>query len=297
MHKYDVKDLLFLMSRLREPDFGCPWDLKQNYKSITPSTIEEAYEVVDAIDRGDFANLREELGDLLFQVVFYGQLAKEEERFTFDDIVSDLTAKLVRRHPHVFPDGSLESRRESNPDGSAAELDDDKIKASWEKIKKEERAQKGAPGVLDDVPVTLTALSRAAKLQKRAANVGFDWPSVKPVIDKLEEEITELKCELNQAYSEHSLNEHAADNQSIEESVTKEKIAEEMGDVLFSCVNLARHLKVDAEQALRLANMKFERRFRYIEDSLNSKGIAWSDADSELMEAYWSEAKQKELEP
>lgn len=266
--EFTIDDLLYLMQRLRDPDSGCPWDIKQSYQSITSSTIEEAYEVVDAIEREDFGHLKEELGDLLFQVIFYSQLGQEDGHFNFSDIVDALTEKLIRRHPHVFPDGTLLSRA----DGEAALANDEEIKHRWEDLKAQERQQKGSSGVLDDVPQALPALSRAAKLQKRAANVGFDWSGVAPVIDKVKEEVGELEQALAEA--------------------NDESIGEELGDMLFSVVNLVRHLKRDPEHLLRQANAKFTQRFRFIEKSLAQEGMSLEQADRELLETLWNKAKQ-----
>ncbi|KTC32945.1 nucleoside triphosphate hydrolase, partial [Pseudomonas sp. ABAC61] len=243
---YSLDDLLHLMARLRDPRYGCPWDLKQNYASIVAHTLEEAYEVADAIERGDFDHLPGELGDLLFQVVYYSQLAREEGRFEFAAVVDGITRKLIRRHPHVFPTGDLYAPLD------IPRLDEDQVKERWEQIKAEERAEKSdAPqqlSLLDDVPTALPALSRAAKLQKRAAQVGFDWPEALAVVDKVREELDEVL-------------EAMADNDAA-------AITDEIGDLLFVVVNLARHLKVDPETALRGANAKFDRRFRFIEQAL-----------------------------
>ena len=272
---YTLDDLLHLMARLRDPQYGCPWDLKQDYASIVPHTLEEAYEVADAIERGDFDHLPGELGDLLFQVVYYSQLAREEGRFDFARVVDAITRKLVRRHPHVFPDGDLYGA----PD--MARLEEAAIKQRWEEIKAEERAEKAAApeqlSLLDDVPGTLPALSRAVKLQKRAAQVGFDWPEALPVVDKLREELDEVL----EAMSENDA----------------EAIAEEIGDLLFVVTNLARHLKVDPESALRAANGKFERRFRYIEQALRDAGLAIENCALEQLDALWGEAKKLEKQP
>ncbi len=269
---YTLLDLLHLMARLRDPEFGCPWDVKQNYATIVPHTLEEAYEVADAIERGDFDDLRGELGDLLFQVVYYSQLAREEGRFEFDGVVDGITRKLIRRHPHVFPTGDLYAPLET------PRLSEDQVKQRWEEIKAEERAAKAhAPeqlSLLDDVPAVLPALSRAAKLQKRAAQVGFDWPDALPVVDKVREELDEVL-------------EAMADND-------REGIAEEVGDLLFVVVNLARHLKVDPENALRAANGKFERRFRFIEQALRDTRRPIEDCTLEEMDALWGEAKRQE---
>ncbi len=263
---YGMADLLMVMSRLRDPDTGCDWDLQQSYESIAPSTLEEAYEVVDAIERRDYQHLREELGDLLFQVVFHSQLATEEQRFTFADVVADLAGKLIRRHPHVFPEGTLMSRRDPN-----TKLDQRALAQAWENIKEDERAAKGSAGVLDDVPVALPALVRAAKLQKRASRCGFDWSDIAPVFDQVDEEVRELR--------------EAIIGQSAEE------IAEEAGDVLFSMVNLTRHLGLDGEAVLRQANQKFERRFRYIEEQLAKSGKTPEQVPTDQLEDLWQRAK------
>ncbi|WP_313519303.1 nucleoside triphosphate pyrophosphohydrolase [Pseudomonas sp.] len=269
---YRLDDLLHLMARLRDPQHGCPWDLKQDYASIVPHMIEEAYEVADAIERGDFAHLPGELGDLLFQVVYYSQLAREEGRFEFATVVDAIVRKLVRRHPHVFPDGDLYGA----PD--MARLEEAAIRQRWEEIKAEERAEAAATpqqlSLLDDVPSALPALSRAAKLQKRAAHVGFDWADALPVVDKVREELDEVL----EAMSEND----------------PQAIAEEIGDLLFVAVNLARHLKVDPEAALRGANAKFERRFRFIEQRLRERARPIEDCSLDELDALWGEAKKQE---
>lgn len=269
---YKLDDLLQLMARLRHPEHGCPWDLKQSYASIVPYTLEEAYEVADAIERGDFDHLPGELGDLLFQVVYYSQLAAEEGRFGFAEVVDGITTKLIRRHPHVFPDGDLYAA----PD--AARLEEAAVKQRWEELKAEERAAKAAApeqlSLLDDVPQALPALSRAAKLQKRAAQVGFDWPEALPVLDKVREELDEVL----EAMSEND----------------PQAIAEELGDLLFAVANLARHLKVEPEAALRAANGKFERRFRFIEQALREAGRPIENCSLDELDALWGEAKKQE---
>ena len=269
---YQLNDLLHLMARLRDPQHGCPWDLKQSYATIVPHTIEEAYEVADAIERGDFDHLPGELGDLLFQVVYYSQLAREEGRFEFAQVVDGITRKLLRRHPHVFADGDLYGA----PD--VAKLEEAAVKQRWEELKAEERAAKAvAPeqlSLLDDVPTALPSLSRAIKLQKRAAQVGFDWPDALPVVDKVREELDEVL----EAMSEND----------------PEAITEEIGDLLFVVSNLARHLKVDPETALRAANGKFERRFRFIEQTLRERGRAMQDCPLDELDALWGEAKKLE---
>lgn len=269
---YQLDDLLHLMARLRDPQHGCPWDLRQDYASIVPHTLEEAYEVADAIARRDFPQLRDELGDLLFQVVYYSQLGREDGHFDFAQVVDGITRKLVRRHPHVFPDGDLHGPLD------LPRLDEATIKRRWEEIKAEERAEKAAApeqlSLLDDVPAALPALSRAAKLQKRAANVGFDWADATPVVAKIQEELDEVR-------------EAMANGQAAQ-------VAEEVGDLLFVMVNLARHLQVDAEDALRQANAKFERRFRFIEEALKAQDRTPQEASLEEMDALWDAAKVEE---
>ena len=268
---YTLEDLLHLMARLRDPQYGCPWDLKQNYASIVPHTIEEAYEVADTIERGDFEHLQGELGDLLFQVVYYSQLAREEGRFEFGGVVDAITRKLIRRHPHVFPTGELYAPLDT------PSLSEAQVKSRWEEIKAEERAEKSEPeqlSLLDDVPSALPALSRAAKLQKRAATVGFDWPDALPVLDKVREELDEVL----QAMAD-------GDADALED---------EIGDLLFATVNLARHLKHDPENALRRANRKFERRFRFIEQALRDSGRPIEHCNLDELDALWGEAKRQE---
>jgi ATP diphosphatase len=269
---YQLDDLLHLMARLRDPQHGCPWDLKQDYASIVPHTLEEAYEVADAIERGDFAHLPGELGDLLFQVVYYSQLAREEGCFDFAQVIDGITSKLIRRHPHVFADGDLYGAVD------VPKLDEAAVKQRWEAIKAEERAEKAAApeqlSLLDDVPAALPSLSRAIKLQKRAAQVGFDWPEALPVVDKVREELDEVL---------EAMSENDAD-----------AIAEEIGDLLFVVSNLARHLKVEPESALRAANAKFERRFRFIEQALRDAGRNMEDCALDELDALWGEAKKLE---
>lgn len=266
---YNLEDLKYLMARLRKPDTGCPWDLKQTFDSIVPHTLEEAYEVADAIERKDYGDIRDELGDLLFQVIFYSQLGAEAGHFEFSDVVDGIVRKLLRRHPHVFPDGTLES--EVDPDNRPG---DDEIRASWERIKAEERAlapkQSGtAPPAsrLDGIARTLPAMALADKLQRRAANHGFDWPDIGPVFDKLHEEIDELK---------------EAWTNSLSGKGPEDAVEDELGDLLFVCVNLARFMKVIPEKALHRTNHKFEARFRAIESHLEQQG---RDMDSETLES------------
>ncbi|SDS79711.1 ATP diphosphatase [Halopseudomonas xinjiangensis] len=271
--RYTLDDLLYLMQRLRDPQHGCPWDLEQDFASIVPHTLEEAYEVADAIAMQDYPQLSGELGDLLFQVVYYAQLGREAGHFDWEQVVDGITRKLVRRHPHVFPDGNLHT-----PAGTLA-IEADQVKQRWEEIKAEERAEKAAQpqqlSLLDDVPAALPALSRAQKLQKRAASAGFDWSEAAPVVAKLSEEMDEIR----EAIAE-------GDQQAV---------AEEVGDFLFCAVNLARHLKVDAETALRDGNAKFERRFRYIEDQLAQAGESIEQAGLARLDQLWDEAKRAGL--
>jgi nucleoside triphosphate diphosphatase len=259
-----IDRLLQIMARLRDPELGCPWDREQSYESILPHTIEEAYEVADAIERGDRDELRDELGDLLFQVVFYAQIAREEGAFEFADVVAGIADKLVRRHPHVFGGDRI---------GSAAEQT-----RAWEAHKAAERADRAEPGrppsVLDGVPLALPALTRAGKLQKRAANVGFDWPQATEVLDKIEEEAGELRAELQDA--------------------DRERLTEEIGDLLFACVNLSRHLEIDPETALRVANRKFEQRFRQIEALVAEQGRAPAELELAELDALWEQVKRHE---
>ncbi|CAH1044273.1 nucleoside triphosphate pyrophosphohydrolase [Halomonas sp. TD01] len=273
--RYSVDDLLTLMSVLRNAEQGCPWDIKQDWDSIVPHTLEEAYEVADAIERRAFDELPSELGDLLFQVVYYAQFGAEEQRFDFHDIVDTLTAKMLRRHPHVFPDGTLVSRRP--PGVSAEDVQTQQVNSRWEALKADERAeraQQNTPSVLDDVPRTLPALSRAAKLSKRAARVGFDWPDARGVLDKIREELAEVEEALAEGNQQHA--------------------QEEVGDLLFAVTNLARTLGADPEQCLRTTNTKFERRFRYVERELAADARPLTDASLDEMEAHWQAAKAQE---
>ena len=278
--QYGVQDLLELMDRLRDPETGCPWDLKQDFRSIVPHTVEETYEVADAIERGDLAHLPDELGDLLFQVVFYARLGKEEERFDFADVVDQVTRKLIRRHPHIFPDGTLDSRP-----GSVEGMTDSDVLANWDRIKAEESKPGGETGAgseaartsqLDDITPGLPAFQKAAKLQKRAARVGFDWPETGMVFEKLAEESRELRA----AYS------------AMADDTDTDAVEDELGDLLFVAVNLSRFLGVDAEQALRRSNRKFERRFRHMETMLEEQGLALAGQPVEQLELFWQEAKQ-----
>ncbi|HBP41710.1 MAG: nucleoside triphosphate pyrophosphohydrolase [Vreelandella alkaliphila] len=273
--RYSVEDLLTLMSVLRNAEQGCPWDIKQDWDSIVPHTLEEAYEVADAIERRAFDELPGELGDLLFQVIYYAQFGAEEQRFDFHDIVDTLTVKMLRRHPHVFPDGTLASRRP--PGVSAEDVQTQHVNSRWEALKADERAersQQSTPSVLDDVPRTLPALSRAAKLSKRAARVGFDWPDASGVLDKIREELAEVEEALAEGNQQHA--------------------QEEVGDLLFAVTNLARTLGADPEQCLRTTNAKFERRFRYVEREFAAAARPLTDASLDEMEAHWQAAKAQE---
>jgi nucleoside triphosphate diphosphatase len=268
---YRIEDLLRVMVRLRDPETGCPWDREQTFATIAPYTIEEAYEVADAIARSDFEGLKDELGDLLLQVVYHAHMAEEHGRFGFKDVADAITAKMIRRHPHVFQDVSL---REGF-----------KTSGTWERMKAEEKAARGEStskdSLLDGVPLALPALARAVKLQSRAARVGFDWPSLAPVLAKAEEEIAELKTAL-------------ASDERDERAPASKKVTEEFGDLLFVMANVARHLGIDPEAALRDANAKFVRRFRSIEAALRAEGRAPEDSTLEEMDQLWDEAKAAE---
>lgn len=258
--------LLAVMARLRTPGAGCPWDLEQSFASIAPYTVEEAYEVAEAIRLGDLAALREELGDLLFQVVFHARMAEEAGAFSFADVVADLSAKMVRRHPHVF--------------GAADIADADAQTRAWEDHKAAEREARARaagrePSVLDGVTLALPALMRAIKLQNRAARVGFDWPDKRQVLDKLAEELGELQRE-------------------IDEGTGADRLEDEVGDILFVLANLGRHLGVDPEAALRRTNGKFERRFRAVEQRLVERGRRLQDSNLAEMDALWDEVKRAE---
>jgi len=258
----EIGRLLDIMAALRTPGTGCPWDLEQSFETIAPYTIEEAYEVADAIARGDIEDLRDELGDLLLQVVFHAQMAQERGAFDFGGVVEAITAKMIRRHPHVF--------------GNARNLTPDQVKSLWGEIKASEKAGKPAPpqGALAGVPLGMPALTRALKLQEKAGKVGFDWNDPRAVIAKIREEIDEVEVELGAGREENA--------------------KAELGDVLFAMANLARHLKADPEAALRGTNAKFERRFAYIEAALTKWGLKPVQASLAEMEALWNEAKADE---
>jgi len=259
--------LLSIMAKLRDPVSGCPWDLKQTFQTIVPSTLEECYELADAIELEQYDQVKEELGDVLFQVVFYSQLGKEEGLFDFDDIVAVLCEKLLRRHPHVFPGGSLEGKPAKD-----SQLTEVEVTHNWEAIKAEERAAKTLHGLLDDIPLALPALKRAYKIQKRVAGVGFDFPALENVFEKIKEELVELEQACVCANSE--------------------QISDELGDLLFSVINLARFLKVDPESSLRCCNRRFEKRFSYIENALSEMGMDPDSASMDIMDALWDEAKK-----
>jgi len=256
----DINDLLSIMARLRDPEAGCSWDRKQTYSSIVPHTIEEAYEVADAIAREDYIDLRDELGDLLLQVVFYSQIAREEERFDFSDVVASISQKLIRRHPHVFADEHYASEAEQ--------------KEAWEALKAGEREDKhGLPqGRLAGVAQALPSLQRSVKLQKRAARAGFDWPEVAPVFDKIHEELNELTRELYVG-------------------APIDRLQDELGDILFAVTNLCRHLKVEPDTALRSTNKKFEQRFAHMEQQLGKQDKQMEECTLEELEALWQSAK------
>jgi ATP diphosphatase len=257
------------MARLRDPDSGCPWDLEQRFDTIVPHTLEEAYEVADAIERGDFSELHGELGDLLFQVVFYARLAEEQGLFDFNDVVAGISDKLIRRHPHVFADAVVED--------AAAQTQ------AWEAHKAEERARRPHhTGTLSGIAAALPALSRAAKLQKRAARVGFDWSDIQPIFAKVEEELEEVREEVCREA------EHAAD------PAQQARLEEEIGDLLFACTNLARYAHIDPEAALRRANHKFERRFAAMEAAAEAQQQALNELSLDEWDALWEGVKAEE---
>ena len=264
LHLNPMERLLTIMTRLRDPDMGCPWDLQQTFDTIAPYTIEEAYEVADAIEHGRMGDLRDELGDLILQVVFHAQIAKEQKIFTFDDVLNSISDKMVKRHPHVF---------------SGSRINDPAVQSlAWEEQKAAERAEKvgiqgKTPSALDGVATALPALTRALKLQNRAARIGFDWPEMAPVLGKIQEEIDELQTEI--------------------ETGDKSAMMDEMGDLLFSVVNLARHLKIDPEAALRTGNSKFERRFKLLETELAGRGEDISFMSIEALETAWQNIKSE----
>ena len=262
---YQLADLVRLMACLRDQEHGCPWDRSQTYRSIVPFTLEEAYEVSDVIERGNFDELCAELGDLLFQVVFYARLAEEDGRFSLDDVIDAIVSKLLTRHPHVFPDATFESFGESQ--GVSVQS----IKQTWEAKKAEERASRGQLELFDDVPLGLPALSRAQKIQKRALKIGFDWSSITGVFEKIDEELIELQTA-------------RADEDSA-------AIQDEFGDLLFTIVSLGRHLGFDSEQALRLATQKFESRIETVNRLAKAQGIDLAIATDNEKNGLWDQAK------
>ncbi|MCO7223889.1 nucleoside triphosphate pyrophosphohydrolase [Pleionea sp. CnH1-48] len=260
-----MQSLLDVMTQLRDPESGCPWDLKQSYSTIVPYTIEETYEVADAIEREDFVDLKGELGDLLFQVVFYCQLAKEDQHFEFDDVVEGVCHKLITRHPHVFSDVTYES--------------EEAFHKAWESQKHKEREQKNEASqasMMDDIPKSLPALKASQKMQKRAARAGFDWPDVSGVWEKIDEEIAEIHQEIPQDASQ---------------SPDKDRLEDEVGDLLFACVNLSRHLGIDAESALARANKKFSQRFRVMEALVDNEDEQLDAMSLQRMDEFWELAK------
>jgi len=272
-----IDALLEIMARLRDDRLGCPWDRAQTFESIVPHTLEEAYEVADVIERGAFEELPDELGDLLFQVVFYARLAEEAELFDFEAVVTALADKLVRRHPHVFADAPVDDLTE--------------VQKRWEDVKQLEREQAaelggqqgiGLPGTLAGVAQGLPALSRAAKIQHRAARVGFDWPEISPVLGKVREELLELEVEIGQL------------DQNNSDAALRSRLEAEFGDLLFACVNVGRHLGLDSEAALRRATTKFERRFEYVEAELAKDRRSARDADMQELDVLWESAKERE---
>lgn len=258
-----IEQLRAVMAALRTPDTGCPWDLKQDFASIAPYTIEEAYEVVDAIARGNMDDLKLELGDLLLQVVFHARMAEEQGLFDFNDVAMAISDKMKYRHPHVFSDTHV--------------VDAGQVQDNWEALKAAERAEKapdsGPQSLMDDVPTALPGLTRAVKLQKRAAQVGFDWQAAAPILAKLDEEVAEFKAEMNA------------------ETIDEQRLTDEFGDILFVMANLARHLKLDPETAIRSTNRKFDRRFRFIEQKALENGEKMDEMSLEALEAYWQESK------
>ena len=264
--KGDIADMIEVMARLRAPEVGCPWDIEQTFATIAPYTIEEAYEVADAIARGDMASLKDELGDLLLQSVYHARMAEEAGHFKFEDVVAAICAKMIRRHPHVFGDEVIATVGAQN--------------SRWEEHKAAERADKkaasgNAASVLDDIPATLPAMKHAEKLQKRAARVGFDWPDAAQVLDKIDEEIGEIK-------------------EAMAANAGPARITDEIGDLLFACVNLARKANIDPGMALRGTSLKFERRFRRIEELLSGQGKTPAQANLDEMETFWRQAKDEE---
>lgn len=259
---HKIQDFVRLIAKLRDPNGGCPWDLKQNYRSMIPCLLEESYEVIEAIEQNNPQDLKEELGDLLLQVVFFSQLAAEEQKFTFDDVVDNVAEKIIRRHPHVFGEKSAGNEQEALQ--------------NWNAMKAEENKDKGHTSILDNIPHAFPALMRAEKLQKRCAKVGFDWQNIEPVIAKIEEELSELKQEINRPH------------------LVQAQVEEELGDLLFAVVNLSRHLKCQPEESLRKANHKFERRFRAVEMKLKQQNKTVEQSSLVEMDMLWDEVKREQ---
>jgi ATP diphosphatase len=262
---YQLNDLVHLMACLRDSEYGCPWDRAQTYQSIVPFTLEEAYEVADVIERGALDELHVELGDLMFQVIFYARIAEEDERFTLDDVIHTIVSKLLSRHPHVFADGTFESF------GKSASASVESIKYTWEAKKAEERVARGQLDLFDDVPAGLPSLTRAQKIQKRATRIGFDWSTIDGVLEKVYEELSELERARSAKHSE--------------------AVIEEYGDLLFTIVSLARHLGIDSEQSLRLATKKFESRISQVVRLAESQGIDLTIATDKEKNGLWDQAK------
>ncbi|QSX34764.1 nucleoside triphosphate pyrophosphohydrolase [Shewanella avicenniae] len=265
VQQYQLDDLLRIMTQLRHPELGCPWDKQQTFASIVPFTLEEAYEVADAIANEDWQELPSELGDLLFQVVFYAELGREQQRFDFNDVVHRICHKLITRHPHVF--GEL----------ADANLSEQQLKDNWEQQKAQERNARTQTSILADIPKALPSLARAVKIQKRVARVGFDWDELAPVVAKVHEEIDEVLAEVQP------------------QQPASAALKEEVGDLLFAVANLARHLGVNPEEALHVANRKFERRFRGVEQKVAQSGKPFSDHTLQSLDQFWNEVKTTEV--
>jgi ATP diphosphatase len=299
MSQYSVDDLLYLMSRLRDPQTGCPWDLKQTPQKIINYSIEEVYELADAIESADIDDIKGELGDVLFQVIFLARLAHEEKQFTFNDVVHTLCSKLVTRHPHVFTNGALypsSGNGEKNEASTASSIDEAQVAKNWERIKAGERVKKNRGGLFDDVPLALPALSRAVKLQKRATTIGFDWPNAKGALAKLKEEVLELEELIDQAEQQQDL-----------PANFPQRVEDEMGDVFFSAINVARKMSVNSEQSLRHANKKFVTRVDAViaklqqqapesvdGDELSNTSAVNGKVDSEMLNDLWNAVKREE---
>ncbi len=266
---FSLDHLMQVVERLRDPDSGCPWDIQQSFKSIVSSTLEECYELIDAIQKEDFSHVEEELGDVLFQVVFYAQMGSEESYFDLASVIDGLVKKLIRRHPHVF--GSSEESLNCDPKINNKQISISEVKDTWEKIKAQERTKRDHRSALADVPLALPGLSRAQKIQKRASQVGFDWKDHEGPLDKIEEELLELRDSLSGG--------------------DRDQIKSELGDLLFSCVNLSRHLNLDAEESLRCATEKFENRFVTMENEVVRSGRLFKDLTMADCDALWEKVK------